>query len=302
MKVIKHKDKWYLQSETGYKEILLSTDDSLIKDGVQAIDDEFLEWFVKNPSCEEVELETFEVEDYVGFAGHTGYPTFHNEYKIIIPKKEPTLTNICIKCGVDLHNTTEFICQEHPKNCKGIHINEETLQEWANKEKPKQELRKVCKCKRAYENPLSEICSLCWNELYPNEKDEIKDEDLLEPKQETFVNEKCFKCGRSQYSSGKPFCTDDFCNKNFYQKPKQETLEEAAEKEFPLMDIKWCRTGACEEENFQLLGHRRSFIKGVKWQQERSYSEKEVIKIVEKSRETGLTAEFLLLTEQFKKR
>ena len=39
-----------------------------------------------------------------------------------------------------------------------------------------------------------------------------------------------------------------------------------------------------------------------KWQQERMYSEEEVIKIVEKSRETGLTAEYLLLTEQFKKK
>ena len=53
---------------------------------------------------------------------------------------------------------------------------------------------------------------------------------------------------------------------------KKETLEEAAEKEFPLMDTEWCRTGACEEENFQLLGHRRSFKKGANWQQERMYS------------------------------
>jgi hypothetical protein len=30
------------------------------------------------------------------------------------------------------------------------------------------------------------------------------------------------------------------------------------------------------------------------------YSEEEVIEIVEKSRATGLTAEFLILTEQFK--
>jgi hypothetical protein len=73
----------------GCKKTILTTDQDLINDGVQAIDDEFLEWFVKNPSCEEVEIETFEVEDYVGFAGHTGYPTFHNEYKIIIPKEEP---------------------------------------------------------------------------------------------------------------------------------------------------------------------------------------------------------------------
>ena len=61
---------------------------------------------------------------------------------------------------------------------------------------------------------------------------------------------------------------------------KQETLEEAAEKEFPLIDTEWCRTGACEEENLHLLGHRRSFIKGAKWQQEKSYSEEEVIKIL----------------------
>ncbi len=38
------------------KKIILTTDQDLIKDGVQAIDDEFLEWFVKNPSCEEVPI------------------------------------------------------------------------------------------------------------------------------------------------------------------------------------------------------------------------------------------------------
>ena len=36
--------------------IILSTDLDLIKDGVQAIPDDFLEWFVKNPSCEKVEV------------------------------------------------------------------------------------------------------------------------------------------------------------------------------------------------------------------------------------------------------
>lgn len=39
------------------KKIILTTDQDLIKDDVQAIDDEFLEWLVKNPSCEEVEVE-----------------------------------------------------------------------------------------------------------------------------------------------------------------------------------------------------------------------------------------------------
>jgi hypothetical protein len=46
------------------KKIILTTDQDLIKDGVQAIDDEFLEWFVKNPSCEKVEVaeNTFKVD------------------------------------------------------------------------------------------------------------------------------------------------------------------------------------------------------------------------------------------------
>lgn len=60
------------------------------------------------------------------------------------------------------------------------------------------------------------------------------------------------------------------------EKTKQETLDEAAEKEFPLLDIKWCRTGAAEEENLQLLGHRKSFIKGAVWQQEKMYSEEDL--------------------------
>jgi len=35
--------------------IVLATDLDLIADGVQAIDTTFLEWFVKNPTCEDVE-------------------------------------------------------------------------------------------------------------------------------------------------------------------------------------------------------------------------------------------------------
>jgi hypothetical protein len=39
-----------------WEKIILTTDVDLIKDGVQAIDDDFLEWFIKNPSCEKVEV------------------------------------------------------------------------------------------------------------------------------------------------------------------------------------------------------------------------------------------------------
>jgi hypothetical protein len=59
--------------------IILTTDQDLIKDGVQAIDDKFLEWFVKNPSCEKVE-----VKDLLSNNGNAFYG-----YKIIIPQEEP---------------------------------------------------------------------------------------------------------------------------------------------------------------------------------------------------------------------
>lgn len=70
------------------KKIILTTDQDLIKDGVQAIDDEFLEWFMKNSSCEWVEAKLIE-EIHSGFTfgmfGNDEPPT-ELVYKIIIPK------------------------------------------------------------------------------------------------------------------------------------------------------------------------------------------------------------------------
>ena len=60
--------------------IILTTDQDLIKDGVQAIDDEFLEWFVKNSSCERVEVS----EDYFK-PSNMVYGIDMEPYKIIIP-------------------------------------------------------------------------------------------------------------------------------------------------------------------------------------------------------------------------
>jgi|LakMenE18May11ns_1017448.scaffolds.fasta_scaffold9861931_2 hypothetical protein len=97
--------------EKGYhpshcKKIILTTDQDLIKDGVQAIDDTFLKWFVNNPSCEEVEVEKEDYSQKCRECGETvkrGYicnrgcfmksgnfiPTDKNiKYKIIIPKEE----------------------------------------------------------------------------------------------------------------------------------------------------------------------------------------------------------------------
>jgi hypothetical protein len=109
-----HRRSNYTKYKEVDKKIILTTDPDLIKDGVQSIDDEFLEWFVKNPSCEEVELER-EHDDSVP------YPKmrFVKPFKIIIPQEKPKSS--CPKC-----RTTDF------DNCHSIHCP-------MRKEEPKQE-------------------------------------------------------------------------------------------------------------------------------------------------------------------
>jgi hypothetical protein len=60
------------------KKIILTTDPKLIKDGVQKIDNEFLAWIIKNPTCEFVELD----KNY-----NRGNGKYY--FKIILPKEEP---------------------------------------------------------------------------------------------------------------------------------------------------------------------------------------------------------------------
>lgn len=57
------------------KKIILTTDQDLIKDGVQDIPDEFLEWFVNNPSCEYINT--------INYSNEKGT----KDYEIIIPKQ-----------------------------------------------------------------------------------------------------------------------------------------------------------------------------------------------------------------------
>jgi hypothetical protein len=82
-KIIKHhpKNGLLLQPQSFDKKVILTTDQDLIKDGVHAIDDEFLVWFVKNPSCENVKVfyDLFEFEK----------DSSRKQYKIIIPQEEP---------------------------------------------------------------------------------------------------------------------------------------------------------------------------------------------------------------------
>lgn len=85
----------------GWQKIVVSSDKKL---NVQHMDSSVLSFLAENPSCEFLELEELEVEDYVGFAGHTGYPTFHTRYKAILPQVGCTCErpndNACNYCEV----------------------------------------------------------------------------------------------------------------------------------------------------------------------------------------------------------
>jgi hypothetical protein len=84
------------------KKIILTTDQKLIADGIQDIDDEFLEWFVKNPTCEYA---------HIGFIAHNDI----REYKIIIPQEEPKQDETG-KYFAD--NADVIITMERPKQVK----------------------------------------------------------------------------------------------------------------------------------------------------------------------------------------
>ena len=138
----------------GFKKIIITTDQDLIADGVQAIDDEFLEWFVKNANESGVPFDRCEVE--VEFIQTPDNLKDGFYYKITIPQKEA--------------------------------------------------------------------------------------------KQEIVINEKCSKCGSSQYQIGKPFCTDEFCNTNIGKASEDYWLKQPYNED--------------------------AFVEGAKWMAERMYSEK----------------------------
>jgi hypothetical protein len=141
-KRIKHHSKngLFLQPQSFDKKIILTTDQDLIANGVQNIDEEFLKWFVKNPSCESVKIESWETKG-----------EWNLDYKIIIPQEEPkALTKLeiakniaaigidkekpkqeyyCKACGIS-QDEPFGKCHESHKHCScEIRLTEEPKQE-----------------------------------------------------------------------------------------------------------------------------------------------------------------------------
>jgi len=194
---------------TGAKKIILTTDFTLAPD-VHKIPDEFLEWFVKNPSCEEVgvELKTKQlVRPYDVYNETVSY------YKIIIPQEEPKQEYKYIgECKGNNDNGCFMDSSGHDCGCFTR----------ISKEEPKFD--------DSIENSLS-IMSIA-NDMF-GKKEELKQELLPD-----------FKITKNIFD----FVTDlSDTNKD---EPKQETLEEAAKEFAKLMGYKDEIIFALEENAF----------------------------------------------------
>jgi len=158
--------------------IILTTNDLLIKDGVQPIPDEFLEWFIKNPNCEEVEAEE------VYFHGSGYYDknalsktqreifSFMKRYKIIIPKEEPKqevywIGGVKWNDGTILKTQPFYHYDEGVKNWSSKFSSENKGKfEWINYErceKPKQET-----VEEAAENHSKSMWGIYYDDIHPD--------------------------------------------------------------------------------------------------------------------------------------
>ena len=146
-KILKKEGKfWVCENMGGFhllsmaKKIILTTDTRLIQDGVQAIGDEFLEWFVKNPSCESLEVQkTFVTNSGLGYQE---YATLDSNFKVIeINAKIPQTSYYLGK--VTILNTYEYVINYKiiiPKEEPNYNMKQDIFAEMERLERePKQE-------------------------------------------------------------------------------------------------------------------------------------------------------------------
>lgn len=92
-----------LYNYISYRKIILTTDHSLFKEGIQDITEKFLKWFVKNSNCDFVNIElylrTAQSYNYTNDEDGELYEYNCTGYKISLPQKEITK----IKCHCN-HN------------------------------------------------------------------------------------------------------------------------------------------------------------------------------------------------------
>jgi hypothetical protein len=115
------------QKKAEVLKVILTTDQDLIAEGVQAVEEDFLNWFVKNPSCERVETYSLGIEN--SDTGESG----HYKYEIIIPKGEPKQE--CSWSDIEegcVNDECECERKEILSQAKHRALKQETLEEYIN--------------------------------------------------------------------------------------------------------------------------------------------------------------------------
>ena len=249
--------------------IILSTDQDLIKDGVQAIDDEFLEWFVKNPSCISVETSFACLEERQCIC-KSNENCLKIGYKIIIPKEEIHLEDI-------FNDEKKEGIKKLIQKQKLIDMMEQDEQLGLYQE-PKQEdmITKIMQmdAKMAYgslpkQSTKDRILSETSEEIKQRVRETANRLVMKQIDQNNLVTKGSTALVYTQqtlsgFEEGLN-TNSDWLEQNGNQM-KQETIEEAAEK--------YVENFAMSVQSARQIG----FKDGAKWQQERSYSEEDDLK------------------------
>lgn len=199
-----------------YYRIILKTDQTLIADGIKNIDNDLLEWFLKNPTCEELEVE----KGYLGMAGFIKSNELISKdkliYKITIPQEEPKQDWYCPKCKS--YVSPESVTFE--------------------------EIHQVCNTSVITDEPKQDLDVKELNRI-----DDLEIEEM----------------------------SNDWETMKQQGKPKQETLEEVAERltENAYQNDVW------EEGRLKRIGYHKGIIDGANYMAKKMYSEEEVNKYVD---------------------
>jgi hypothetical protein len=128
------------------KKIILATDQDLIKNGVQPIEDEFLEWFVQNSSCERVDVEKWFEKDS------------DKEYFIIIIPQEEIKRKIDTCYNFDMEiGCVQDICRCEQEEAKQSDIKELNKLDDIEIEEMSNDWETISKQKEAYNKIYKEI-------------------------------------------------------------------------------------------------------------------------------------------------
>jgi hypothetical protein len=208
--IFQYKGKVNLPDVELPKKIILTTDQDLIADGVQAIDDEFLQWFVTNQSCEDVEVK----RNYLGSKClKCGFIENHDEvdtencpkcsntryehlylHKIIIPQEEPK--NTCPKCRTTDFETCHSIkCPMRKEEPKQIYYNTVGRENGVNVVKGQFNTQKEALDLADELNRKFPYLYYDWRETLI--KEEPKQEEYICPhpeRRKDYYRDGCFKC------------------------------------------------------------------------------------------------------------